>query len=271
MHSTAKSPPSEKDWGRVWEETLPRWDYLCQIIYEVLVKECGGMAGKTVLEAGSGSGRISLAAARDGAQVRLLDYSRQAIRLSRTYFALAQKPVLTTAGSIFQLPFRSASYDVVWNAGLIEHYEPWEQKMALREMSRVVRPHGLVITVNPFAGSILHNVGKYVIESVATYPYGREIPIRTLIPMQEQMGCRLIKPEYSVGFLCLFVGVFKRLALLPRGKSVFNRIFLTLSHAFCALHQSRLGPTVIRIDRWLSRVFGGYVLVSVFEREHHRC
>lgn len=48
-------------------------------------------------------------------------------------------------GTAVNLPFRAHSFDLVWSCGLLHHLDDGPALLALREMARVVRPHGRVV------------------------------------------------------------------------------------------------------------------------------
>lgn len=254
------------DWNEVWGgRNIAKWDYLSQVIYVVLKSEIGNLEDKIILEAGSGSGRISLRLTKEKARAYLLDNSLGAIRLSKKIFVNAAEKLNIVCASIYQIPYPNRTFDIVWNAGVIEHFIGEEQGLALREMMRVCRRGGLVITINPYANSILHTFGKFIIEKLVRYPFGREIPIRTLKDKISVLDCELKKEEYSIGFILLWVGMFKRLALLPMG-NVFYPFLSILNKTFCYFDESFLGSILRKIDLFLSKLFGGYLLVSIFKK-----
>lgn len=77
------------------------------------------LAGETILEVGGGSGRFTEQAARTGAMVVSLDYSRA---VEANYASNGQKPnVLIVQGDIFRMPFREASFDKLFCFGVLQH------------------------------------------------------------------------------------------------------------------------------------------------------
>lgn len=255
-----------EDWDKIWgSDRVPDWDYLSQVILRILEDEAGPINGKAMLEAGSGTGRISLRLARAGAAATLLDNSARAIDFSSTLFARDGRKAVITCASIDAMPYAADSFDVVWNAGVVEHFIGGEQDRVLKEMARVCRRGGLIVTINPYAKSILHSFGKFVIERMGRYPFGDEVPIITLKDKGGILGCELKKREYSAGFIVLWVGMFKRLTLLPAGK-IFRPLERSLNAIACFIDSSFCGKVLRRVDLILSRLFGGYLLVTVFKK-----
>lgn len=112
--------------------------------------------GERVLEAGCGSGTISLALARRGREVVSLDISPAVLRnLARNRDRLGaefhqQLDITPVRGDIERLPFADGSFAAVTNEGVVEHWLDRQARVAvLREMVRVVRPGGVVAVYVP--------------------------------------------------------------------------------------------------------------------------
>tara|TARA_B100000315_G_C14582909_1_gene591434 strand:- start:1499 stop:2302 length:804 start_codon:yes stop_codon:yes gene_type:complete len=254
-------------WDKVWEDknNLIEWDYLSQVVLDVLLEEIPEN-NQTFIEVGSGSGRISHKLGQLGAKVTLLDISSQAIQEGKRLFQKTHTSCKLIRGSLFQIPCQESSYDVVWNSGVVEHYLNDELNLALKEMARISREKGMVIVIVPYEGSFLHSIGKAVIEKLVEYPYGDEYPIKTLQPELESISCKFVKKEYSVGFFVLFVGALKRLMLL-KGGIIFKPIYLMLNRFFLymTLH-SPFATKLKKMDLMFSKLFGGYLLVSILKK-----
>jgi 2-polyprenyl-3-methyl-5-hydroxy-6-metoxy-1,4-benzoquinol methylase len=62
--------------------------------------------------------------------------------------AVAAKTDLVLA-DLFDTGLRSGAFDVAWNCGVIEHYQPDEIVAILREMARVTTPGGKIVVAIP--------------------------------------------------------------------------------------------------------------------------
>jgi len=102
-------------------------------------------SGMRLLDVGCGPGSITrgLAERLAPGQVVGLDLSAEALAAARRDVTLRGLPNLQfQAGSVYELPFADASFDVAYAHQLLQHLG--ERAAALREMLRVVRPGGLV-------------------------------------------------------------------------------------------------------------------------------
>ena len=146
----------------------------------ILERVLGSFEGRTVLDAGSGTGLNSLALSARGAKVTLLDIAKPALDIARTYYEEQGLEAELVEGSIFEMPFADGTFDVVWNTGVIEHFEPAERKLAVEEMLRVMKPGGTVVTINPNAGGKIYRFAKEWAERHGRWDVGFELPIDTL-------------------------------------------------------------------------------------------
>lgn len=94
-----------------------------------------------LLDAGCGPGGNSLFL-KDFGAITGLDPSGEALRYARgeAYTTLVQ-------GSVTELPFQNASFDIVAALDVIEHIE--DDTRALQEMFRVLKPSGLLLLTVP--------------------------------------------------------------------------------------------------------------------------
>ncbi|MEI2439430.1 methyltransferase domain-containing protein [Priestia megaterium] len=187
-------------WDTLWgQQKFSDWDESAELVYSVLKKEIGDFKEKRILEAGSGTGRISLALAKEGAKVTLMDFSETALLQSEQRFkqvGLHAEFILADIFNMESIP--DNTYDVVWNAGVIEHFDYEQQLKALDEMNRVLKPNGILITLNPNAKCLPYQLGKWFMESTEQWPYGQELPIFSLEGVCKEVGMTFIR-EYSVG------------------------------------------------------------------------
>jgi len=151
-----------------------------------------------LLDAGCGTGG-STRDLREFGTVTGLDFSTDALS-----FAAKRGLTRLVQGSVEQLPFPDASFDVVTSFDVIYHRAVRDERAALREAHRVLRPGGLALVRIPaFDG--LRGAHDVVIHTE------RRMTVGQLVDCVEQAGFSI---EYaSYGNTLLFpVAVAKRLA-----------------------------------------------------------
>ncbi|MCK4545953.1 MAG: class I SAM-dependent methyltransferase [Candidatus Eisenbacteria sp.] len=195
-------PLGQAGWDRYWRDCPELAGKLTSVdaaVLRVLQEWCGPLQSRSLLEAGSGSGKISRVLALEGARTCLVDLSNQAIRLSRESFR--QKGALGSflRASILQFPFGDNCFDIVWNEGVVEHFDANTRKQIVGEMARVCRQGGWVVTFAPYAGAHLYRLGKWYAERRGTWAFGREEPLPTMEPEFLAAGLTVAREE-TIGF-----------------------------------------------------------------------
>jgi len=109
------------------------------------VRLLGAAPGVRILDAGCGRGETVLACAHAGAEVAGIDYSQDAVELTREMLAEVQPAADIRVGSVTDLPWPDASFDRVQFSDVIEHLDPPQTVPALREFHRVLKPGGYVL------------------------------------------------------------------------------------------------------------------------------
>jgi SAM-dependent methyltransferase len=105
------------------------------------------VAGKSVLELGCGAAHSSIALARRGARPVGLDISERQLEHAQKLVADAGAPVTLVHASAESIPFRAASFDMVFSDhGAIALADP---EQALAEAARVLRGRGLLAFLVP--------------------------------------------------------------------------------------------------------------------------
>lgn len=146
------------DWDRYSDEyQATHGDFLGDIGFvwgpEGLTEEAAGalgpVAGKDVLEVGSGAGQCSRWVGARGGRPIGLDLSFRQLQHSRRIDLMSEVPVPSLQGTATALPFADDSFDVVFSSfGALQFVSDLD--VALAETARVLRPGGR------FAFSITH-------------------------------------------------------------------------------------------------------------------
>jgi 2-polyprenyl-3-methyl-5-hydroxy-6-metoxy-1,4-benzoquinol methylase len=241
-------------WSTLWQSKqgdVAPWDSLSESVFLAVVAEAKPISGRRIMEAGCGTGRISARLADGGAMIACLDIAPEALALAKKQFAEPDRASFIE-GSILSVP-RGEKYDVIWNSGVMEHFVESDQMAAIREFLAILKPGGRLILLTPYARSGLYRLGKWVLEKLGKWPFGREIPVRTLLPVLPPEG-KLVR-EYSVSFLPLLFDSYK---WIPPLKPLMKFLYWGFEKI---LGTEGLFHWDLRFSRW----FGGYLLVSVIE------
>ena len=108
------------------------------------VRLLGPRPGMRVLDAGCGRGEVLLACARAGAEVAGVDYSSDAVGITRETLADFPDADLRV-GDVTDLPWPDDTFDRIQFSDVIEHLDPPQTVPALAEFRRVLRPGGFLL------------------------------------------------------------------------------------------------------------------------------
>jgi ubiquinone/menaquinone biosynthesis C-methylase UbiE len=135
-----------------------------QIVGENLCEAVDVAGGSRVLDVAAGNGNASLAAARRSCIVVATDYVAELLEHTAARAAAEGTALETRVADAEQLPFETATFDVVLSTfGVM--FTP-DQERAAAEMARVCRPGGKIGVANwtpdGFIGAMLRAVGEHV-------------------------------------------------------------------------------------------------------------
>ncbi|HEV1284001.1 MAG TPA: glycosyltransferase [Bryobacteraceae bacterium] len=129
--------------------------------------------GGAILEAGCGAGWQSLALARSGRfRVDLLDFSEAALDAARRVFDAAGVQARFLTGDATETG--EPEYDLVFNAGVIEHYTFEEQRKLLMGMAS--RSRRYVVVLAPNRDCYWYWVSRVRNAAAGNWPFGKESP-----------------------------------------------------------------------------------------------
>jgi ubiquinone/menaquinone biosynthesis C-methylase UbiE len=121
--STNVSQHRREVWEQFWDQEKPITEvYSNSQRIVTQIQKLGPIAGKIIMEVGAGSGRDGLLLAQQGGRVIFLDYAENSLRTIQKIARIAGQPVTMVRGDAFRLPFKSASMDIVFHQGLLEHF-----------------------------------------------------------------------------------------------------------------------------------------------------
>jgi ubiquinone/menaquinone biosynthesis C-methylase UbiE len=129
-----------------------------------------------------------------GAEVHLLDMSLPLLK--KVHHSFGKAPHYLYHHDALELPFGDQVFDIVWNAGVWEHFSHEQIYHGIAEMARVSKNY-VVVSV-PYAKSRPYILAKQWLEQNGKWIYGYEDPQETLQPYFEAAGLRVIE-EYPIG------------------------------------------------------------------------
>lgn len=145
-------------------------------------------AGSRVLEAGCGSGAQGLALARTGRfRMSMLDFSEHALSHARRLFQ--REGVAADFIEADAFAAGEPEFDLVFNAGVLEHYSFDEQVALLRGMASRSRRYVLVLVPNRLC--FWYWLWRVQKAAQGGWPFGKEAPLADLSQLFEAAGLHL--------------------------------------------------------------------------------
>jgi len=241
----------QNNWQFYWirhKDTITSSEKASPIFFEInkIVKE---IRNKKYLECGSGIGEISITIAEEGGTVYMLDTSIEALKISEKFFSDRKLSGNFIHASIFDIPFENNLFDVVWNAGVLEHFKFDDQVTAIKEMSRVCKNDGLIITFNPYSKAIFYRIGKFFAEKKGVWEFGEEYPVKTFKKQTEVLNLEIVN-EYSFFFEPQITFI----------KYASNMLFYVIK--FLYKLTGKVGEYIWKY------FFGGYLLVTIIKKRN---
>ena len=158
--SKTQADESQKDqgwdsyWGKKAASSGKLYDFIATAYRQQVIRRGLERAitrefkpGARLLHAGCGSGQVD-ERLHDRVRITAIDISPAALRLYRS----SNKAGSTVAqADIFALPFPGATFDGVYNLGVMEHFELDEIERIFTELRRVMKPDGKLVLFWPHA------------------------------------------------------------------------------------------------------------------------
>jgi len=257
----------ETTWREYWKDNVDAIKYdvkgadLSSLIFEETLNNLlhKPLDRQSVIECGSGSGRISALVAGKAKDTMLLDIVEPVVAKCKRLFKEYNLKGKFIVGDILNMPIKNNMFDLVWNSGVLEHFIGSERQTALENMKRVCVPGGLMLIFTPSRKALFYRFGKWVMEKRGCWPYGDEYPVDTLYGECKKAGL-VLRKEYQKGFI--------HQESYLRGGLMLDKI--SFINALVMLFSLRIiQPLLLRLrwlDEILTRVFGGYLLVSVISK-----
>jgi SAM-dependent methyltransferase len=152
----SKRLQEEKDWDEYWtkKQTISQTVYrlIASFYRQYIIKrslnhfiEKEFKTGAKLLHAGSGSGQVDEDIIKKY-EITALDISSEALKLYKFYNGVKAKLMLA---SIFDIKAKPATFEGIYNLGVMEHFTRQEDIKILKEFKRVLKPNGKIILFWP--------------------------------------------------------------------------------------------------------------------------
>lgn len=130
---------------------------------------------KLVVEAGSGGGVTSIPFMEAKAKSVLIDFSREALIVARNLFLAfgLEDDAHLVVGDVLHMPIKDGCVDLVFNHGVLEHFNPDESVKILKEMKRLGRT---VMVLVPYRINVGYQLAKFLCKVLRRpWPFGETI------------------------------------------------------------------------------------------------
>lgn len=177
------------EYRRMYDAEERQWWYAGQraIVLALLERARRSDSPLRLLDAGCGTGYNLVALAALGRTVGV-DLSTEAIAFCR------ERDVRAVRGSVLRLPFRDASFDAVTSFDVIYHDWVSDERAAVLEMARVLRPGGVVLVRVPALEALR---GAHDVEVQSRHRFTR----RELLGLLSSCGLRVEQSTYCNSLL----------------------------------------------------------------------
>ena len=154
-----------------------------------IISSLGLKKGDKIIELGCGSGHLSACLAQFGYDVTLLDFSKEALKKAKKTFEKYDLKGNFIEADIFDLHSISEHYDLVWNSGVMEHFDDDNLRkvfLSIKELLLLNKCKFLFLVPNP--ESISYLLMRYNLYSQEKWEYGYEYLRKNYLEIAKLVG-----------------------------------------------------------------------------------
>jgi SAM-dependent methyltransferase len=165
-----------------------------------------------VADLGGGNGNFVAPLAANASRLVSVDVDLPALRGAR------ERDVRAVAGTALALPLRQGSLDAMAGRAVL-HHVPDELEATIAEVSRVVKPGGLVLFQEPTSGNRLANVARHRFPTERHDPHERPLPSEAYVEaIRRHFQILDVRPYFLLSYLLPHL-----VARLPPNRRPFGR------------------------------------------------
>ncbi len=225
-------------------------------VYDILENLISGEKITSILSAGAGLDLISLRLQKrfkNNLDITILDISEEVLEVNKKLFENNNLNAHYEKANIFEMQFKSNNFDLIFNTGLLEHFNYEEQKLIAGEILRVLKPSGYFITANTCNTGKIYRFGMAAAKRKNEWEYGREVPVKSLKFLQRYFDNIEYIEEFPKDF-------FTQLYFLKYVNKIFKVLFRVVYYLFCYKYILKI------IDALFIKLFGSYLIISIIKK-----
>jgi SAM-dependent methyltransferase len=187
---------------------------------QFILSRIGPLAGKSLLDIGSGLGESSVYFALQGARVTIVDISPEMIDTARKLGQRFDVELHGIVSGAEDLKLQSETYDLIYVANTIHHIE--NRAMLFEQMSKALKPGGKFFSYDPLAYNPLINIYRRMATAVRT-PDESPLTVADLKLARKYFG-NVQHREFWISTLALFVKYYLLDGVHPDQERYWKRI-----------------------------------------------
>lgn len=113
-------------------------------------------------------------------QKTLLDLNPLAIELTKKAHKKLEKKANFIVADMFNMPIKDNEFDIIFNAGVIEHFNQNERTSAFKEYSRIMKDEGMMFIAFPNHYSLPYRLAYKIRKLLKKWPYPDEYKLYDL-------------------------------------------------------------------------------------------
>jgi len=191
---------------------------------------------------------------KNSLKVTILDISEEVLEWNKKLFERHNLNAEFVKADIFQMPLEEGSFDIIFNTGVLEHFEKGEQVGMIKEIFRFLKPSGYFVTANPSKEGKIYQLGMKAAKKKNIWPFGKEIPVESLSFLENEIAEIDSIKEYRKDFL-------SQLSFLLYINPSFKWIILPI------IFSRRLPCLLPLYDYLFSKKFGTYLIISIIKKK----